>query len=159
VEVRSTNSHRWLNHICIQLHDTGQTGVCSMELCFNVNICSIFLRVFLISGSFNKAVIRKAVQATQFNDWKSEHLKRRLLLIHSLPGASVIGTYVVLLQQNDMLFSKAMIAFKRRSTWNVTVSLFSYTFWESPLFYYWTKKLTFSEWMCTDIRRHGLRKY
>lgn len=44
-------------------------------------------------------MIRKAGYITQLNNWKSEHLRRRLLLIHSVSGVPLAWTYVVILSK------------------------------------------------------------
>jgi hypothetical protein len=95
VEVRSTNSNTWLTS-ALSYITPDRLRVLSMEPCFNVNISSTFVQVLIISGSFNKTVIRKAGYITQLNNWKSEHLKR-FLLIHSLSGVPLTWTYVVIL--------------------------------------------------------------
>jgi hypothetical protein len=47
------------------------------------------------------------------------------------------------LKQNGVLYVKAMAVSKWRSTQNMLLSLFCYTFRESHLLCYWTRKVIF----------------
>lgn len=129
MEVRSTNSERWLSRICLHLHYTGQNSLLNMKLCMLISVP--FLCEYCHICHPKMHVIKYHLgshDASCKNQWLDTWLfkKRSLLLTHPLPVGFVYGVlHNVLSSQNILCFiiPITLLKYKKGKTFKGTQSL------------------------------------